>query len=256
MGIARLLAKGWIIFCLFAGAHALRLALMSGLPLESSFGAIAICAILFMAMGLLFVGGFGASAGHFASEKGGGPWLARFQPHHLIPGFNEMVFLIFVVLSFLNQAFVAPNVIDQGGAGALENALYFVVPGQRALVSALENCTLDGGRIFAAAFAWLLAVIYLASAASRLRLQAGLIRLEAEGRPPALGPTLRAFLFGIVAVVGIQFLFVGSAYPWLACSAFADITGALLIGLAPLMLAYLIVAALASLMAAAPENSN
>ena len=64
----------------------------------------------------------------------------------------------------------------------------------------------------------------------------------------------RAFLFGIVAVVGIQFLFVGSAYPWLNCSAFADVTGALLIGLAPLMLAYLIVAALASLMASAPEK--
>ena len=63
-----------------------------------------------------------------------------------------------------------------------------------------------------------------------------------------------AFLFGIVAVVGIQFLFVGSAYPWLNCSAFADVTGALLIGLAPLMLAYLIVAALASLMASAPEK--
>ena len=65
---------------------------------------------------------------------------------------------------------------------------------------------------------------------------------------------MRAFLFGIVAVVGIQFLFVGSAYPWMNCSAFADITGAVLIGLAPLMLSYLIVAALASLMAAAPEK--
>ena len=49
-------------------------------------------------------------------------------------------------------------------------------------------------------------------------------------------------------------LFVGSAFPWLNCSAFADVTGALLIGLAPLMLAYLIVAALASLMASAPEK--
>jgi len=251
MGIARLLAKGWIVFCLFAGAHALRLALLSGLPLDSSLGAIAICALLFMAMGLLFVGGFGVSAAH-----GGAPWLQRFRPAHLIPGFNEAVFMVFVVLSFFNQAFLAPGIIDRGGAGALENAVYFVVPGQRALVSALEGCTLDGGRMFAGAFAWLLAVIYLASAVSQLRLQAGLIRLEAEGRASALGPTLRAFLFGIVAVVGIQFLFVGSAYPWLACSAFADITGALLIGLAPLMLAYLIVAALASLLASAPENTK
>jgi hypothetical protein len=249
MGIARLLAKGWIIFCLFAGAHALRFALLQGLPLDSSLPAIGICALLFTAMGLLFVGGFGASAGH-----GGGPWLQRFKPHHLIPGFNEAVFLIFVVLSFLNQAFVAPANIDRGGAGALQNAVYFLVPGQRALVASLDACTMDGGRVFAAAFAWLLAVIYLASAASRLKLQAGLIRLEAGDRLQALGPTLRAFLFGIVAVVGIQFLFVGSAYPWLNCSAFADITGALLIGLAPLMLAYLIVAALASLMASAPEK--
>jgi len=182
------------------------------------------------------------------------PWLERFKPHHLIPGFNEAVFVIFVVLSFLNQAFVAPANIDRGAVAALQSAIYFVVPGQRALVSALDACTMDGGRVFAAAFAWLLAIIYLASTASRLKLQAGLIRLEAGDRPQPLGPTLRAFLFGIVAVVGIQFLFVGSAYPWLNCSAFADVTGALLIGLAPLMLAYLIVAALASLMASAPEK--
>ncbi|MES2472972.1 MAG: hypothetical protein V4601_09065 [Pseudomonadota bacterium] len=248
MGIARLLAKGWIVFCLFAGAHAIRLALMAGVPLQSTSFAIGICAALFMAMGLLFVVGFGA-AGHAST-----PWLERFKPHHLIPGFNESVFMVFVVLSFLNQALVAPGVIDQGAAGALERAIYYIVPGQRALVQALEDCTLDGGRAFAAAFAWLLAIVYLASAASRLKLQAGLIRLEAGERAQPLGPTLRAFLFGIVAVVGIQFLFVGSAYPWLNCSAFADITGAVLIGLAPLMLAYLIVAALASLMAAAPEK--
>jgi hypothetical protein len=249
MGIARLLAKGWIVFCLFAGAHAIRLALLTGVPLQTSAFAIGICAVLFMAMGLLFVGGFGASAGHSRS-----PWLKRLRPHHLIPGFNETVFIVFVILSFLNQALVAPAVIDRGAAGALENALYFLLPGQRALVHALEGCTLDGGRAFSAAFTWLLAIVYLASAVSRLKLQAGLIRLEAGERVQPLGPTLRAFLFGIVAVVGIQFLFVGSAYPWLACSAFADITGAVLIGLAPLMLAYLIVAALASLMAAAPEK--
>ena len=249
MGIARLLAKGWIVFCLFAGAHAIRLALLTGIPLQTSAFAIGICAALFIAMGLLFVGGFGASAGHSRT-----PWLTRLRPRHLIPGFNEMVFIVFVTLSFLNQALVAPVVIDRGAAGALENAMYFLLPGQRALVHALEGCTQDGGRAFSAAFTWLLAIVYLANAVSRLKLQAGLIRLEAGERIQPLGPTLRAFLFGIVAVVGIQFLFVGSAYPWLACSAFADITGAVLIGLAPLMLAYLIVAALASLMAAAPEK--
>ncbi|MCX7280525.1 MAG: hypothetical protein NTX21_02955 [Alphaproteobacteria bacterium] len=250
MGIARLLAKGWIIFCLFAGAHAVRLALLQGMPLDSSLLGIGICTLLFTAMGLLFVGGFGVSAAHVS----GAPWATRFRPHHLIPGFNEVVFLLFVALSFLNQAFVAPTNIDRGSAGALVNAIYFVVPGQRALVTSLDACTMDGGRVFGASFAWLLAIIYLASAASRLKLQAGLIRLEAGDRPQALGPTLRAFLFGILAVVCIQFLFVGSAYPWLNCSAFADVTGALLIGLAPLMLAYLIVAALASLMVSVPEK--
>jgi hypothetical protein len=249
MGIARLLAKGWVIFCLFAAAHALHLELMSGMALGNALATLSICAGLFIAMGLLFAGGFGASAAHSAA-----PLLARMKPHHLIPGFNEAVFVIFVVLSFFNQALVAPLVINRGGAGALENAIYFLLPGQRALVDALQACTMDGGRIYAAAFTWLLAIIYLASASSRLKLAAGLIRLEQGERPPLLGPTLCAFLFGIVAVVGIQFLCVGSAYPWLNCSAFADITGAVLLGLAPLMLAYLIVAALASLLASSPEK--
>jgi hypothetical protein len=251
MGIARLLAKGWVVFCLFAGAHALRIALASGLGLASSAFAIGICVILFVAMGLLFVGGFGVSDGARGEHL---PLLARLKPHHLIPDFNESVFAVFVVLSFLNQALYAPQNVSAGLPAALEAAIYFAVPGQRALVSSLDVCSLDGGRIFSAAFAWLLAVIYLGSAVSRLKLQAGLIRLERSLRPDILGPTLRAFLLGIVAVVGIQFLFVGSAFPWLNCSAFADISGALLIGLAPLMLAYLIVTALASLLASSPEN--
>jgi len=138
MGIARLLAKGWIVFCLFAGAHALRLALLQGQDLTISLPGIGICALLFIAMGLLFVGGFGVSAGHVAHT----PWLKSFKPHHLIPGFNEGVFFIFVVLSFLNQAFVAPSTIDRAMVGALQNAIYFVVPGQRALVSALDRLPL------------------------------------------------------------------------------------------------------------------
>ena len=142
MGIARLLAKGWIIFCLFAGAHALRFALLQGLPADA-LPAIGICALLFTAMGLLFVGGFGVSAAH----GGGVPWLQRFKPHHLIPGFNEAVFFIFVILSFLNQAFVAPDNIDRNAVNALQEAVYFVVPGQRALVVALESCNMDGGRV-------------------------------------------------------------------------------------------------------------
>src|ERR1700759_5218323 len=136
MGIARLLAKGWIIFCLFAGAHALRFAILQGMPLDSSLAGIGICALLFTAMGLLFVGGFGVSAAHVS----GAPWASRFRPHHLLPGFNEAVFLLFVALSFLNQAFVAPSNIDHGPVEALRNAIYFVVPGQRALVASLEAC--------------------------------------------------------------------------------------------------------------------
>lgn len=249
MGIARLLAKGWVVFCLFAAAHAVHIAFMAGIPLSGSLIAIIICAGLFVAMGLLFVGGFGASAGHSAAAI-----LAWVKPRNLIPTFNESVFLTFVILSFLDQVLMAPLVMDHGWAEALQNAIFFLVPGQRTLVDALAACTLDGGRVFASAFTWLLAIIYLASAVSRLRLTAGLIRLEAGARPQLLGPTLRAFLFGLVAVVGIQFLCVGSSYPWFPCSAFTDISGAVLIGLAPLMLSHLIVAALASLLASAPEN--
>lgn len=246
MGIARLLAKGWVLVCLFAGAHAIRIALASGLPLPSAAPAIGICVLLFAAMGLLFVGGFGAAGLHL-----GTPLLQRFRPSLLVPDFNGLVFLLFVVLSFVVQTLLAPQTIDLGWAGALDRAIYFLVPGQRALVQALDACNMDGGRTLAAGFAWLLALIYLASACSRLRLTAGLIRLE---QGAVLGPATRAFLYGMVAVAGIQFLFVGSAYPWLSCSAFTDITGALLIGLAPLMLSYLIVAALASLLASAPES--
>jgi hypothetical protein len=254
MGIARLLAKAWVVFCLFAGAHALRIALASGMPLPSSAFAIAICVILFAAMGLLFAGGFGVAGGPISGDKTRGPLIARLKPAHLVPGFNEIVFLIFLGLSFVNQAIFAPETVGAAASGALESAIYFAVPGQRALVYSLATCSMDGGRLFAASFTWLLAIVYLGSAASRLKLAAGIMRLERTARPDILGPTLRAFLLGVVAVVGIQFLFVGSAYPWFQCSAYTDITGALLIGLFPLMLSYLIVAALASLMAASPES--
>jgi hypothetical protein len=249
MGIARLLAKGWIVFCLFAGAHAAHLAIISGLPLGPSLSAIAICVVLFTAMGLLFAGGFGVSAG-----LPGTPLKARLGFSHFLPGFNEVVFLLFLVLSFANQIWFAPHHLNGNAVSPLEQAIYFAVPGQRALVGALDQCSLDGGRIFSSSLAWALAVIFLASACSRLKLQAGIIRLERNTRPEGLNPSIRAFCLGLVAVVGVQFLFVGSAYPWFHCSAFTDITGALLIGLAPLMLAYLVVAALATLLASSPES--
>jgi len=69
-----------------------------------------------------------------------------------------------------------------------------------------------------------------------------------------LGPTTLAVVLGIAAVVGIQLLLVGSAFAFLPCSAYVDIPGTLLVGLAPLLLAYLIVAALASLLATSHEK--
>ncbi len=247
--MARLLAKGWIVFCLFAGAHALRIALAGGAPLPAVVLTVGVCTLLFTAMGLLFVGGYAAGSDH-----GHPPFLQRLKPHHLMPGFNEIVFAVFVVLSFVDQAVFAPRYIGNGAVDALKSAVFFAVPGQRALEAALLPCGLDGGRIFAAAFTWLLAVIYLGSAASRLRLAAGLIRIERDKRPEALGPSLLALLLGTLAVIGIQFLFVGSAFQFLPCSAYTEISGALLIGLAPLMLAYLIAAALANLLATGPES--
>jgi hypothetical protein len=247
MGVARLLAKGWVVFCLFAGAHELRFALMRGSSPLEAFQIVGVPVLLFTAMGLLFVGGYAASSAH------GTPLFARFRPRHLIPGFNELAFVGFTILSFVVQTVVAPGFVAGPVADALEHAIAFVVPGQGALVAALTPCLLDGGRIFAGAFTWLLAIIYLASAVSRLKLQAGIIRIERTLRPEALGPLVLAFVLGTAAIAGIQLLYMGSVFPWLSCSAFTDITGALLIGLAPLMLSYLIVAGLAAAMATGPE---
>jgi len=248
MGVARLLAKGWIVFCLFAGAHALVMGLARGEAPPEAVAFVSVCVLLFAAMGLLFVGGFGMSAG------AGVPLRARLKPDHLWPGFNEVVFVAFAALSFVVQVFVAPRLFGGPLADAVEGALYVVVPGQHALENAVAPCHLDGGRVFASAFAWLLAMIFAASAVSRIGITAGLIRLERVRRPSAFGPTLLAALYGLTAIVSFQLLFVGSIYPWLDCAAFTDITGAVLIGLAPLLLAYLIFAALATLRASGPEH--
>ena len=63
MGIARLLAKGWLLFCLVAGGHALHLTLATGMAPANAWLAISVCVLLFAAMGLLFIGGFGVSGG-------------------------------------------------------------------------------------------------------------------------------------------------------------------------------------------------
>jgi hypothetical protein len=247
MGVARLLAKGWVVFCLFAGAHELRFALMRGSSALEALESVGVPVLLFTAMGLLFVGGYGVSAAQRA------PLLARFKLRSLIPGFNELVFVAFAIVSFIAQTVLAPGLIAGPVPDALERAIAFIVPGQAALMDALSPCLLDGGRILASAFTWLLAIIYLASAVSRLTLQAGVIRIERTLRPEALGPMVLAFVLGTVAIAAIQLFYMGSIYPWLDCSAYTDVPGAVLIGLAPLMLAYLIVAALATAMATGPE---
>ena len=249
MGVARLLAKGWILVCLFAGAHALRIALEGGDDPAAAIPYVLVCVALFLAMVLLFVVGYGASAGHSGLAA-----LKRLKPAHFVPGFNELTFAIFVCLSFIDQAFVAPANLSGRVIEGLEAAIHFVVPGQRALVAALGSCTLDGGRVFGSAFTWLLAIIFLGSALSRLSLTAGLIRLERARRPEMLGPATNALVLGVAAILGFQFLYVGSAIPFVPCSAYMDIPGALLIGLAPLMLAYLIVAALAWLLASGHQK--
>ena len=247
MGIARLLAKFWVVFCLFAAAHALRFSVDSGAPALDAAGTIGVCTLLFVAMGLLFVAGYAA-----ASDHGNASLLRRFKPRHFIPGFYGAVFAAFVVLSFIDQAAFAPNHMQGGPVDALRAAMHFAVPGQRALEAAL-SCGLDGGRIFASAFSWLLAIVYLAAAGSRVRLTAGLIRIERAKRSQTLSPAAVAAVLGVAAVVGFQMLYMGSAFAFLPCSAYTETSGALLIGLAPLMLAYLIVAAAANLLAVGPE---
>jgi len=247
MGIARLLAKGWVVFCLFAAAHALRFSVESGAPALDAAGTIAVCTLLFVAMGLLFVSGYAA-----ASDHGNASFFRRLKPRHFVPSFYGVVFVAFVILSFIDQALFAPNHMQSAPVDALRAAMHFAVPGQRALESAL-SCGLDGGRIFASAFTWLLAIVYLAAAGSRVRLTAGLVRIERAKRSQTLAPAAVAAVLGVAAVIGFQMLYMGSAFAFLPCSAYTETSGALLVGLAPLMLAYLIVAAAANLLAVGPE---
>ena len=249
MGMARLLAKAWVLVCLFAGAHAVNFALGSGADPLDTLPSLLACVVLFSATGLLFIGGYGASAG-----QGGIPLLRRFKPLLFVPGFNDIVFLVFVCLSFVNQIVFAPANLSGTVVDGFEKAIYFAVPGQRALVEALGSCGLDGGRIFASAITWLLAVVFLCSSLSRLKHEARILRLERALRRDALGAAALALLAGIAAVIGLQLLFVGSAFAFLPCSAYADLTGALLIGLAPMLLVYLILAALATALASGRER--
>lgn len=249
MGAARLLAKGWVLVCIFAGAHALRSAFAASDTPLSAVAQIIVCVLLFGAMGVLFVGGYGASAGPVGTT-----FLSRLRPRHFAPGFNELVFIIFVLLSFAVQTTYSSDLLGTPVGNALESAIGFAVPGQAAFADILRGCGVDGGRILASAFTWMLALIFLASALSRIRLSAAVLRLERKERPEVLGATPLAFVLGIVAVIGIQLLYVGTGYTWFDCTALTGLTGQVLIGLAPLMLSYLIVAALTASLALSPEG--
>jgi hypothetical protein len=247
MGVSRLLAKGWIVFCLFAGGYALSDTIAAGSPFSSSFFLVLLTVVLFGAMGLLFIGGYGAAA------STGTPVLERFRPRHVLPGFNEIVFIVFALAIFVVQTFYLPTHVQGGFLGLLQAAISAVVPAEHSLRAGLAACGINGGRLFASCFGWLLAFIYLGSALSRIRLAAGIVRLEHKSRPPALGPGGLALVEGLAAVIGIQLLYIGSLYPLLPCAALRGLAGELLAGPAPLMLAYLIIAALTNLLALGPE---
>lgn len=248
MGVARLLAKGWIAFCLFAGTHAMARALAAGAGFLAAFQQVGLVVVLFGAMGLLFIGGYAASASHSGMAA-----IAKLRPHHLLPGFDDFVFIVFAAAIFVVQIVYAPAHPSGGLVGALQGAVEFAVPGQRALESALGVCGLDNDRNVSSALAWLTAFVFLGSALSRIRLAAGLVRLERKRQPEILGASTLVFVLGMVAVMAIQALFMGTAYQFIPCGALAGIGGSVLIGLGPLMLAYLIKAALTDLLALGPE---
>lgn len=246
MGAARLLAKAWVVFCVFAGAYEAHRLIGGGLALRDALGPVAICVLLFGAMGLLFIAGYGVSGTS-------GSFLARLKLDRWTPGFNGLVFFIFAILIFIVQTSYLPQHVSGSVLGALEASVHFAIPGQRALEVRLDACTLDGGRVTASALSWLLAFVFLGSALSRVRLAAGIVRLERKARPDTLGPANLTLLLGIFAVIGLQFLLLGTIFNVMPCDMLVDIPGELIIGLGPLMLAYLIVAAVTDLLSLGPE---
>jgi MFS family permease len=136
----------------------------------------------------------------------------------------------------------------------LESAIRFAVFGQRTLENALVQCRVDGGRLFISSLSWTLALVFFGSAVSRLRLGATIVRFERKRRPEALGAQPLAFALGLVAVAGFQLLYMGTAYLLLPCRALGGLFGSAMVGIGPLMLAYLISAALTNLLALGPET--
>jgi hypothetical protein len=244
MGVARLLAKVWIVLCLFTGAHALNRMMGAGEAPLDSLSHTGVSVLLFLAMGLLFIIGFGVSRPGVTSQL---------KPDHLLPYYTDTVFALFAALSLVNQIWIAPLNATGTLSDEIENALGFAVPAQRALQYTLAFCTLDGGRLFASAVAWGLAFVLFGSSLTRLRLAAGLLRLERSRSREPLGAGFVALLLGVVSVVGIQLIFVGSAYRFTPCLEFTTVPGLVLIGLGPILLAYVILAALTALLATSNE---
>ncbi|MGB8601309.1 MAG: hypothetical protein WCD42_03845 [Rhizomicrobium sp.] len=236
-GLARLLAKAWIIFCLYAGGLASGWYWSAGGDLVRFGAVIALPVVLFAALGLVFAAGYLVLARHGAPHR----------PFVFIVGFNEAVFVAFTLISFINQVFFAPWHLDGTLSAALERALYSAIPGQRALVAMLRPCMIDGGRIFTSGITWCLAIIYLGSALSRLKITATIIRLSDDAG--GMGSVAVAILLGLISLAGIYALYIGGIYALFSCSFLAGIGGGLLIGLAPLMLAYAIAMAWAAAMA-------
>lgn len=251
MGVSRLLAKAWIVICLFAGAHALYGALTGGATGRGDVPHIAIAVLLFMAMGLLLICGYGLSRDSFQFRV-----EAIFKARRLrrsLPLFNAAVFAVFVVLSFAVQVWYAPHHISGSLTDALEGAVYFAIPGHAAVTDRLSACALDGGRVFSSAFAWLLAIVFAGTAISRLKEAAGALRIDRMLHPHSLSPLGLAAALGVAGLLGVQCIFVGAPLGLLSCSAYAGLPGAVLIGLAPLLFAYLVYAALVALFASGSE---
>lgn len=253
MGVSRLLAKAWVAICLFAGAHALRTAILSGVNPWPTVLQVLVATVLFAAMGLLFVGGYGVSRDAFHARATAIFKFGKKTPRTM-PMFNDVVFLCFAALSFVIQVWYAPRHLSGPVTEAVENALYFAIPGNALVIARLDACAIDGGRVFATSAAWLLALVFAASAISRLKQTADAMRVDRMLHPQSLSPMGLAAVLGIVAVVGIQCLFVGSPIVLLPCSAFVGLPGALLIGFAPLVFAYVVYAALAALLASGGEK--
>jgi len=247
MGAARLLAKGWIAFSLYAGALALGGA--HGAWPAAAAGTVVVCLLLFGAMGILFISGYGLSAGHVHP-----PLPAEINLQKLVPGFSELVFIAFALIVLLVQLFYAPAYHQGPAVDGIESAMRFVVFGQRTLETALLQCHADGGRLFISSLAWTLALIFLGSALSRLRLAATLVRFERKRRPEALGAVPLAAALFVVTLSGFQLLYMGTAYTLLPCHALAGLFGGAMVGIGPLMLGYIIIAALANLLALGPET--